>query len=176
MKRSTLMAALVILAGGLAQSASAQATQGDPMAGTWVLNVARSTYLPGATPPRAASYRYENRPDGYTLWVAATVGATGTPTFSYSLRKYDGKEYPTYTVGSLTALFTGGQRPAATQSSRLIDAYNTELVNKTDGVQVSTVRRTMARDGKSFTMRTTNAQTGQTTVTFWEKVEQPPQT
>jgi hypothetical protein len=176
MTRSMMVAALLILTGALVQSASAQATQGDPMAGTWVLNVAKSTYLPGATPPRAASYRYENRPDGFTLWVSATVGATGTPTFSYSLRKYDGKEYPTYTVASLTALFTGGQRPAATQSSRLLDAYNTELINKTDGVHISTVRRTMARDGKSFTMRTTNAQTGATTTTVWEKVDQPPPT
>ena len=175
MTRSMMVVALLLLAGGRAQPASAQATQGDPMVGTWVLNVARSTYQPGATPPRASSYRYENRPDGFTLWVAATVGATGNPGFSYSLRKYDGKDYPVYTVASLTALFGGGASPAGTQSSRVIDAYNTELINKTDGVHVSTVRRTMARDGKSFTMRTTNA-AGAVTTTVWEKVEQPPQT
>jgi hypothetical protein len=176
MTRSMRLAGLLILTGVLAEAASAQVAQGDPMAGTWVLNVARSTYQPGATPPRASSYRYENRADGFTLWVAATVGATGNPGFSYSLRKYDGKDYPVYTVASLTALFGGGASPAGTQSSRVLDAYNTELVNKTGGVHMSTVRRTMARDGKSFTMRTTNAQTGQTTVTVWEKVEQPPQT
>jgi hypothetical protein len=175
MTRSTMVAALLILTSGLAQSASAQAAQGDPMAGTWVVNLARSTYASGVK-PRAQSYRYENRPDGYTLWVAATVGATGTPGFSYSLRRYDGKDYPVYTVASLTALFGGGASPAGTQSSRLIDAFNTELVNKTSGVVTGTVKRTMARDGKSFTMRTYNpAGELQNTVLF-EKVEQPPQT
>jgi hypothetical protein len=176
MTRSTIVAGLLILTAALSESASAQAARGDPMAGTWVLNVARSTYAPGTTPPRASSYRYENRPDGFTLWVAATVNATGNPGFSYSLRKYDGKEYPTYTVASLTGLFMGGARPAATQSSRLTDARSTELFNRTDGVITQRVTRTMAPDGKSFTMRT-YAPTGELqNTTIWEKVEQPPQT
>jgi hypothetical protein len=145
------------------------------MAGTWVLNVARSTYASG-NPPRAQSYRYENRADGYTLWVNAVVGATGNPGFSYSLRKYDGKEYPVYTVAALTALFAGGTSPAGTQSARVIDAYTTELTNKTNGVVTGTVRRTMARDGKSYTMISRNPAGEVTATTVWEKVEQPPQT
>ena len=104
MKRSVIAAGSIVLACMVSDPASAQAPQGDPMAGTWVMNVAKSTFAQGAAPPRAASYRYVNRPDGYTMWVSSTVGATGNPTFNFSLRKYDGRDYPTYNVTTLTAV------------------------------------------------------------------------
>ena len=175
MNRAVISAGLVVLATALVESVSAQAPRGDPMEGTWVLNVAKSTFAPGAAPPRAGSYRYVNRSDGYTMWVSSTVGATGIPGFNFSLRKYDGRDYPTYNVTSLTALvIDGDSSPNTTQSARVIDAYNTELFNKTDGVVVSKVTRTMARDGKSFIQRTYNPAGELTGTSVYEKVEQPP--
>jgi hypothetical protein len=109
--------------------------------------------------------------------VASTVNATGNPTFNFSLRKYDGRDYPTYNITSLTALVADGDAsPNTTQASRLIDAYNTELINKTDGVVTGITKRTMARDGRSYTMRTYTPAGELTSTQIWEKVEQPPQT
>ena len=169
LRRSLL---LLLVTAGFAEAQAA----GDPMPGTWQLNPARSTFAPGATPPRSDTYRYENRPDGFTLWVRSTVLANGNPGFTFSLRKYDGKHYPVYNVATLTALFTTGASPAQTQTARIIDARNTELFNHTDGVVTQRVTRTLAPDGKSFVQRAYNANGELTSTTLWEKVEQPPQT
>jgi hypothetical protein len=152
MTRRIVIPSLLMLACALAQQAVAQATVGDPMAGSWKLDVGKSTFSPGPG-PRAVTYRYENRPDGFTLWTQASVNAAGNPAFSFSLRKYDGKEYPVYTAVTLATLLTTGKTSAQTQEARVIDAYTTELVNRVDGKVTTIVTRTMARDGKTFTLR-----------------------
>ena len=150
----------------------AQTPTTDPMAGTWKLNVTQSTFAGAA--PQSIVYRYENRPDGFTLWVSSTIGASGNPGFSISLRKYDGRNYPAYNVGTATTLLVDGARTNWTQASRMVDAYTTELENKTDGVVTQKVTRTMARDGKSFTMRTYDTAGALTSTQLFEKVELPP--
>src|SRR5688500_16560997 len=130
----TLRALLLLAIAGAcaAQAAEAQAPTVDPMAGTWKLNVGKSTYATGAG-PRAVTYRYTHRPDGFTLWVASTVDANGNPGFSISLRKYDGRDYPAYNVATMTPFLAGNVKTNWSQVSRMVDAYTTELVNKTDG-------------------------------------------
>jgi hypothetical protein len=171
MRNSIAVAALLLaLTAGAAQ---AQAPTVDPMAGTWKLNVAKSTYATG-TGPRAVTYRYTQRPDGFTLWVASTVDTNGNPGFSISLRKYDGRDYPAYNVATMTPLLAENVKTNWTQASRMLDAYTTELVNKTDGAATQKVTRTMARDGKTFTMRTYNLQGEPTSTQLFEKIEPPP--
>jgi hypothetical protein len=173
MKSALLTRGLLICVCVVVPLASSQTPAGDPMAGTWKMNVARSSFVPGPA-PRSVTYRYENRSDGFTLWISSGENASGNPTFSYSLRKYDGQEYPVYNVATMTAFATTGARPGQTQSARLVDAYTTEVVNKNDGRVTTTVRRTMARDGKSFTMRTTGTNAAGERVddtTIWERVD-----
>ena len=154
--RSFNAAVLLLLACATVQSATAQAAKADPMAGTWKLNVEKSTYTAGPG-PRALTYRYENRADGLTLWVASSIGATGAPGFSFSLCKYDGQDYPAYNVATMTTFLAEGAKTNWTQASRLIDAYTTELMNKTDGAVTGKVVRTMARDGKTVGRQTIRA-------------------
>ena len=171
--RTLIPAGLLVLTCALAQSAAAQAkSSGDPMAGTWSLNIARSTFA--GAPPKAQSYRYENLPDGSTLWVAATIGATGNPGFSISIRRYDGRDYPAYNVATMTPFLAADAKTNWTQASRMIDAGTTELLNKTDGVVTQRVTRTMAPDGKTFTLRSYNPAGELTGTSVYEKVEQPP--
>jgi hypothetical protein len=171
-----IVAPMVLLAGMTAHALAAQQLPTkDPMEGTWKLNVARSTFTGAA--PQATTYRYENLPDGSTLWVSTGLTATGNPTFNFSIRRFDDRDYPTYNVTSLTALIKqNDMTPNTTQSMHFTDMYSTELLNKTDGVVTGRVTRTMARDGRTFTMKTyTPAGELQTTQLF-EKVDQPPPT
>jgi hypothetical protein len=158
------------------QSASGQTMGAEPMTGTWQMNLAKSTFAAGTASPRSDTYRYENRPDGFTLWTRALVQANGNPGFSFSLRKYDGNHYALYSVATLTALFTTGAAAATTQTSRIIDARNTELFNYTDRVVTQRVTRTLAPDGKSFTQRVYDPAGVLISTTHWDKVEPPPQT
>jgi hypothetical protein len=175
MTRPLVVPVLLVLACALAERVGAQAPAGDPMPGVWRLNVEKSVFSPGPA-PRASTYRYENRPDGFTLWTQSGLNGAGNPTFSFSLRKYDGNEYPVYNVASLTTFVTTGEKASQTQVARRIDAYTTEVVNMSNGKATTTTTRTLARDGKTFTMRTkgTNA-AGQAIddTTVWEKQVSP---
>ena len=171
--RTLITAGLLLLACAQAQPAAAQAkSSGDPMVGTWNLNVARSTFA--GAPPKAGSYRYENLPDGSTLWVASSIGPTGNPGFSISIRRYDGRDYPAYNVATMTPFLATNARTNWTQASRMIDANTTELLNKTDGVVTSRVTRTLARDGRTFTLRSYSPTGELQSTSIYEKVDQPP--
>src|SRR5688500_18376572 len=176
MKRFALSAFVVALC-AVTSPAAAQAPAGDPMAGVWTMNIAKSTFSPGPA-PRSSMWRYENRADGTTIWTAVGVNAAGLPTFSFSVRRYDGRAYPVFDGNNLPAFIANGTRPSRIQTSRLVDARTTEVRN-VEGTAVSTVTRTMSADGKTFTARTvgTNA-AGQpiNDVTVWEKQENVTQT
>jgi hypothetical protein len=171
--RGSIAVGMILLACATAQSAAAQAAKTDPMAGTWKLNLQKSTYAQGQ-PPRSLTYQYVNRDDGFTLWVSSSIGAAGNPGFNISLRKYDGKDYPAYNLTTMTSFLAQNAKTNWTQSSRLVDDHTTELLNKTDGVVTGKVIRTLARDGKSFTMKGYDANGKLTATQLFEKVDQPP--
>lgn len=155
MTRVKALSAVALLIGcAVAIPLSGQQGRGDPMAGSWMLNVEKSTFSPGPG-PRLSLYRYENRPDGWTLWTAAGQSADGSPMFDFALRRYDGKEYPRYNVATITALATNEGTRYETQVSRILDARSTEVINKLNGRTLSTAIRTMASDGRSFTLKVT---------------------
>jgi hypothetical protein len=155
-RASTLLVVAMLLLS--TSKAVAQNPGPDPRAGTWTLNVQRSTWSPGPG-PRAQTCRIENRPDGFTMWSCAGLSATGDPTFSLSLRKYDGTDYPLYDVTQLTNFLASGARSALMQASRVING-TVENVNKNNGQVTVTVRSTVSPDGRSYTSRQTgtNAQ------------------
>jgi hypothetical protein len=157
MRRASSLVALaffVLSSGTLA----AQSPGPDPREGTWKLNLQRSTWSPGPG-PQAQTCRIENRTDGFTSWTCAGVSATGEPTFSVTLRKYDGTDYPLYDITQVTNFIANGARSALTQTSRILNG-TVENVNKTNGQVTVTVRTTLSSDGRSYTSRQTgtNAQ------------------
>ena len=127
----------VFLAAFAAAATNIAAETPDPGMGTWKLNAEKSRFSPGPA-PKSLTTRYEPSGKG-VKWTAERVGADGKTTMSEFIGNYDGKEYP---VKSPTA---------DAVVLRRIDTHVTERVNKKDGKLVSTERRVVAKDGKSYT-------------------------
>ena len=129
------LAAGVATFGGTAQS--------DPLLGTWVLNLSKSTYT--STPPKSQTVRFETRGDA-TAMISDIVAADGTKTHREYVAKEDGKDYP-----------FPGSRAADTISVKRIDARTIERTDKKGGKVVSTLVRRLSADGKSFTVTSKDA-------------------
>src|SRR4051812_27241318 len=100
---------VVVVVAALATLA-AQAAK-DPSAGTWRINLQKSTYSPGPAPKTPTLRRYELRPDGFTIMTQTTLDAQGNPGFSQAAYKTDGKEYPVYDQNTMAAMLTNGPKP-----------------------------------------------------------------
>lgn len=142
--RILLSAAILTLSTPLV---AATAQTGDPAMGTWVLNVAKSTYDPGP-PPRSQTRTYAPAPNGYRF-TADGVTATGEKTHVEFTAVFDGKYHP----------LTGS---AAFDSITLkqVDASTVESVQKKGAKVVVRTTRVVSRDGKTLTTTATgtNAQ------------------
>ena len=116
------------------------AAQGtDPVVGTWVLNVAKSTFSPGPA-PKSESRTYVAA--GKEIKVtSAGVDADGKPTAGGWAIVADGRDVP----------MTGNPN-ADTLSLKQIDAFNTEFALKKAGKVVITGTRTISRDGRVMTI------------------------
>ena len=127
------------------------AAQGtDPIIGTWVLNVAKSTFSPGPA-PKSESRTYVVA--GKEVKATSTgVGSDGKPTAGEWTIVNDGRDTP------LT-----GNPDADVLSLKKTDAFSTEFTLKKAGKVVITGTRTISRDGKVMTItnKGTNAK-GQT--------------
>jgi phage tail sheath gpL-like len=130
--------ASVALAGWLvAVDASAQA--GDPIIGTWTLNVAKSTYEPGPA-AKGGTVTFEAAGEGIHV-VADMVDGQGNADHTEYTANYDGKDYP-----------LKGVPIADTVSLKRIDANTTERIDKKDGKVVQTYLRKVAPGGKTMTV------------------------
>jgi hypothetical protein len=116
--------------------------QSDPFAGTWRLNVAKSTYSPGPT-PKSITSTYEAAGQGYKVSVT-NESATGKTQYSYATN-LDGKDSPV----------TGTNPNADTVTVKRIDARTLEVVSKRGGKITITQRNALSADGKSRTVTTT---------------------
>jgi hypothetical protein len=123
---------LLFGAGVLAQSA-------DPIAGTWALNVAKSTFVPG--PPLQSETRtYETTSTGVTLTFKG-VGGDGKPVGGKTTYMYDGKDYP-----------VTGSVDYDTVALKRVDVSTVEGSLKKGGKVVQTVKRTVSKDGRTLTL------------------------
>jgi hypothetical protein len=109
--------------------------------GTWKLNVAKSKYSPGPA-PKSITVKFEPAGKGVKLTTEG-VSADGKPNATEYTANYDGKDVP-----------LKGSPVADTVSLRRIDARTTERTDKKAGKVVQTLTRTIAKDGKSFTVVT----------------------
>lgn len=111
--------------------------QTDPFAGTWKLDVAKSTYKPGPA-PKSASVAIE--PVGKGLKVAVeSVTADGPMKWGYT-NAGDGKESPV----------TGNPAYDTVVVTRTTPAEST-VVYKKAGKTVVTLKASVAKDGKTMT-------------------------
>ena len=122
-----------------ATSVSAQSKAKEPVGiGTWKLNVEKSKFSPGPAPQRQ-TVTFEPAGQG-VHYTSEGVSADGKPTAQEYTTNYDGKDVP-----------IKGSPVADTISMRRINALTTERTDKKAGKVVQTIRREVAKDGKSFT-------------------------
>ena len=139
----------VVVAAALAALASPLAAQADdPLAGTWILNIAKSNFA-GAAPKRQTTTL--RAVDGGLYELVERVNADGTTTRWELTARYDGRDYP-----------VKGDPARDTVALTRIDRQTVDLVNKKAGAVVSRMRIVVAPDGKSRTNAVIDA-SGKTT-------------
>jgi hypothetical protein len=129
--------------------------------GTWILNVAKSTYEPGPAPYRRASYRIEpSGGDGLTVVYDMVYPRGGVAHLEWTGR-LDGRDYPVQGIDEFM-----------TYAYRRRDDGGYEVIVKVDGRQVASSTIQLSADGRTMTTTTTgrNASGGRVqTVTVYER-------
>ena len=112
--------------------------KGDPVVGTWTLNVAKSKFEPG---PALKNSTVTFSPAGEGVRVVAEfVGPDGPVKTDYT-GNYDGKDYP-----------ITGATGVDTVTLKRIDANSTERIDKSGGKVIGTWTRRVSADGKTLTV------------------------
>ena len=124
--------------GSVAVLAMPASAQPDPHAGTWILNVGKSTYDPGP-PPRSQVRTYTPQGGGIKA-VIETVQPLGIKTRAEYSGRFDGKDNP-----------LKGNADADAISLVRIDAWTFEATLKKGGKVTVVVRNTVSKDGKTMT-------------------------
>ena len=138
MKRILVLASAVVLSLG---ASSVVQAQGDPFAGTWKLNVAKSKFT-GYQPPKSYTRTVVAQGDSETVTYDG-VASDGSP-ISYSYKtNLDGKDSPYSGTGAFGADSVALKR---------VDANTATGVAKTAGKTLYTVRLVVSKDGKVLTM------------------------
>lgn len=151
MARFLLIAVLCTLA------APAAGQEGDRLAGTWQLNVARSRFETGA-PPKNQVTTLTAVPGGIRE-IVERVNADGSTTRWDVTVKYDGSDTP-----------VTGDPSRDTVAFTRVDRNTVDVVNKKGGTVVSRMRIVVAEDGKSRTNTVMDASGKKTTaVLFFER-------
>jgi hypothetical protein len=113
----------------------------DPFVGTWILNLAKSTFSPGPAPKDQTAV-YAAVPGGYRVTATGTDG-DGKPINTDYTAKFDGKDYPV----------TGNADYDTTMLKR-VDAHTIEFTRKKAGNVVQTGTIVVSADGKTRTVTT----------------------
>ena len=150
MTRRTLFAAGLCFS--IAVCSLALRAQSDMTAGTWELNVAKSTFAGAAPRSQTRTWETSGQMVKYTL---KGIDSQGKPMLTQYTAAYDGKDYPiTGAAGSDTIALTR------------VDARTVRFTQKLAGKVVATGTRVVAPDGRTVTVTSegTNA-AGQPTKT-----------
>jgi hypothetical protein len=111
--------------------------QGNPFAGTWKLNVAKSHFDPGPS-PKSQTRTWGS--DG-KIFVKG-MNAAGKPTTHTFTIKPDGKDYPS----------VGATDEGETVSTKRIDANTVQATFKREGKALETARYSVSENGKVLTL------------------------
>jgi hypothetical protein len=118
-------------------SLSAQA--GDPVAGTWELNLAKSKFNPG--PPLQSQTRTFEVTEQQEKMMAKGIDAQGKPTLVQFTAQRDGKDYP---FEGSPVIDTIALTPG--------DTFTLTYTAKKAGAVVITGTRVISKDGKGLTL------------------------
>lgn len=121
-------------------AAPAPAAPTSPHAGTWTLNVAKSTYTPGPA-PKSQTLKIEAWGEDGLTYVADGVGGDDKPTHAEFQAKFDGKDYE-----------FKGNPDADTLSYKQVDPNTLEATLKRKGTAVITANVVVSADGKTRTV------------------------
>jgi hypothetical protein len=132
----------ILVAFGILAFPSPGYSQLDPAIGRWRLNVAKSIYRPGVTPPKSALVTIEPAGQGIKVTVR-TIGGDGQSTEWHYTAYVDGKDYPVI-----------GSRDYDSVSLKHVGLV-VEGTRKKDGKVVQTYQRVLSSDGKTMTVATT---------------------
>jgi hypothetical protein len=122
-----------------ASAADASVTDVDPVVGTWELDVAASTFVPGP-PPKSELRLYEPEHEGIKATVATTYADGHRTVFEYITSYND-----------VTAAVTGSQTSDEIRM-RKIDAFTAEAELSLAGHVVGQTRRVVSSDGMTMTI------------------------
>lgn len=131
-----------LVVGVVALSSFAVEAQRDSLLGTWVLNVAKSSYSPGPAPKEQVSV-YEAAGQGLKVTVTSTSADGKKTSYSY-IANLDGKDAP-----------VTGNPEWDTVAVKRIDESTLEFTRKKTGKVVQTATLVLSKDGKSRTVTTT---------------------
>lgn len=121
----------------LAAAGPADAQSGDPLAGTWTLNVARSRFA--GPPPKSQTTRLDAVTGGVRE-VVDRVNADGSTTHWDVTVMFDGRDTP-----------INGDPSRDTVAFTRVDDRTADVVNKKGGLVVSRMRIVVAPDGRTRT-------------------------
>jgi hypothetical protein len=127
-----------LLVGAILAIGTGAALAADPVAGTWKLNLAKSTFSPGPA-PKSQTRSYAESAQGMTLIVKTTAadGKESTTTLNF---KADGKPYP----------ITGNPDFDMVSVTR-VDALTVHSTQTKAGTTVGAGVRKVSKDGKTLT-------------------------
>jgi len=135
-----------LLVGAVIAIGSGTALAADAVAGTWKLNLAKSTFSPGPA-PKSQSRTYVESAQGMTVTVKTTA-ADGKESTTTIVFKDDGKSYP-----------VSGNPDFDAVSAKRVDALTLNSTQTKAGATVGTAVRSVSKDGKTltFTQKGTHA-------------------
>ena len=111
--------------------------------GMWKLNLAKSTYSPGALAPKSSTFNFQMEGQNLKNTVEG-IDAEGKPIKSVFIHIYDGKSYPTTgAVGYDSSTYTP------------VDANIVKFTRVNAGKVIQSGFQVISSDGKTFTVITT---------------------
>jgi len=142
MRTRNLIAGVAVLVALVALGAHGAAQGKEPWAGTWKLNVAKSSYNPGPAPK--SSTVVISATDGGITQTVDTVPATGAAQHWTVTAKFDGKD-----------VAVKGNPNADMMSFKKTGDRSYQVISKRDGKTTTTAIVLISADGKTRTNRQT---------------------
>ena len=138
----------------------------EALIGTWVLNVARSTYTTGS-PPKSRVRNFDYTRDGMILCHSMVVSANGNTSVFHWAVTLDGVEHPEYTRGQ-------GSTVAALIGFKKKDERTLSITVRRHGDLTLTGEYKLSEDGNTLTQTLNNTTpdgqiTGRARVAVYEK-------
>ena len=127
-----------LLVGAILAIGTGSVLAADTAAGTWKLNLAKSTFSPGPA-PKSQTRTYAESPQGMALTVKTTA-ADGKDSTTNLTFKEDGKPYP-----------VSGNPDFDMVSVTRVDALTIRSTQTKAGATVGNAVRTVSKDGKTLT-------------------------